>query len=70
MNTMIECECPLFPFPSGVMLGYYFIRNIGLKNYIDKREKIISQLVDNCETSIVVAKKSSMFYTLIKHFVK
>jgi hypothetical protein len=40
-----------------------------LKNYIDKREKIISQLVDNCETLIVVAKKSSMFYTSIKHFV-
>lgn len=66
ISTVTESSCPLFPFPVGVMLSYYFVKNIDTKTYIEKRERIISQLVSDCETWIVVAKESSKFYKLIR----
>jgi len=69
LNIIMESSCPLFPFPRGVMLSYYFVKNIDIGTYIEKREKIISRLVNNCETWIVVAKESSNFYKLIKEII-
>ena len=70
MNLMTESACPLFPFPMGVMLGYYFVRNIDLKKYLERREKIMSRLINGCETWMAVAKESSMFYKLVKEAEK
>lgn len=70
INIMTESACPLFPFPTGVMLGYYFVRNTDLKKYLETREKIVSRLVNGCETWIAVAKESQMFYKLIKEVEK
>lgn len=67
VNTMTEATCPLFPYPMGVMLGYYFIRDIPLNTYFEKRKRIILQLVNKCETFVVSAKRSSYFYRLIKN---
>jgi len=69
LNIIMESSCPLFPFPQGVMLSYYFVKNIDIRTYIEKREKIISRLVNNCEAWIVVAKESSNFYKLIKEVI-
>jgi len=69
LNIIMESSCPLFPFPQGVMLSYYYVKNIDIRTYIEKREKIISRLVNNCETLIVVAKESSNFYKLIKEII-
>lgn len=66
VSTMTEATCPLFPYPMGVMLGYYFIRNIPLNTYVEKRKRIMFQLLNKCETFMVTAKKSSEFYSLIK----
>lgn len=65
-NIMTESTCPLFPYPTGVMLGYYFIRDIKLNTYIAKRKKILLQLINNCKTFMVTANGSSEFYRLIK----
>lgn len=70
MNLMTESACPLFPSPMGVMLGFYFVRNIDLKKYLEKREEIMSRLINGCETWMAVARESSMFYKLIKEVAK
>jgi len=70
MNLMTESACPLFPFPMGVMLGYYFVRNIDLRKYLEKKETIMSRLINGCETWMVVSRGSSMFYKLIKEVEK
>jgi len=69
VSIMTEATCPLFPHPMGVMLGYYFIRDIRFKTHIEKRKTIISQLVNNCKTFTVTANRSSKFYELIKQVV-
>ena len=66
INTMTEATCPLFPYPMGVMLGYYFIRDIPLNTYVEKRKRIMLQLINKCETFMVTAKRSPEFYSLIK----
>ncbi|NIO36955.1 hypothetical protein GTO27_04545 [Candidatus Bathyarchaeota archaeon] len=66
ISIMTESACPLFPYPTGTMLGYYFIRNIEFNRYIEARKKIILQLVDNCRTFLVTAKTGFEFYNLIK----
>lgn len=70
ISIMAEATSPLFPYPMGVMLGYYFIKEIEFKRYIKKRKQIITQLVDRCETFIVTARKSSEFYGLVKEKIK
>ena len=70
ISIMTESNSPLFPYPTGVMLGYYFINEIEFERYIKKRKQIITQLVDGCETFIVTARKSSEFYGLIKEQIK
>lgn len=63
---MTESTRPLFPFPSGVMLGYYFARGLDLTKYITKREEIITRLVDNCQPWVVTAKQAPTFFELIR----
>jgi len=69
ISLIMEQVAPLLPFPSDVMLGYYFVRNIRMEEYFKKREEILSKLVNKCETWLVLTKKSTMFYDLVKEII-